>query len=324
MPNYPRNPEEDRLAALLRRVGSRPAPPEQAREEVRAAVRETWLAEVRRIRTRRRAHYAVAASLVVAAAIAWLATTPGKSDVPVATIDHLVNEVEYRSPSGDWLPLRINARIGEVALRTGHNSLLSMQTVDGNNVRVAADSLVQIADARDLTLDAGAIYVDTGSRSGATIVVTTRYGRALDLGTRFEVRVDADAWRVQVRDGAVRMVAADAQNVARAGERISIGSDGVVETSLVAKDDVSWAWTQAAAAPFDIEGATLEEYLSWVSLETGETLSFRHDIAEREAKRTILHGSINGLTPRESLSAVLSTTDFRLLESGAGTILVDK
>lgn len=324
MPEYPRKPEEDRLAALLRRVGSRPSPPAHIREEVRAAVRETWFAEVRRKRATRTIRYAVAASVVAAAAIAWLTITPGKSDVPVATIDHLVNEVEYRAPSGDWLPLRVNARIAGVALRTGQNSLLSMQTVDGTNVRVAAESLVQIADVHDLTLDAGAVYVDTGSQPGDTVTVTTRYGRALDLGTRFEVRVDADAWRVQVRDGAVRMVAADSQNVARAGQRVSISSDGVVEKSLVAKDDISWAWTQAAAAPFDIEGATLEEYLTWVSLETGETLSFRHDIAEREAKRTILHGSINGLTPRESLSAVLSTTDFRLLESGAGTILVDK
>ena len=56
-----------------------------------------------------------------------------------------------------------------------------------------------------------------------------------------------------------------------------------------------------------IEGATLESFLNWASGELGLTWRFADRAAERYGRTVVLHGSIEGLTPKEALEAVLPT-----------------
>ena len=53
-------------------------------------------------------------------------------------------------------------------------------------------------------------------------------------------------------------------------------------------------------------------------------VTFRSELARSAARSTILHGSIDGFQPGESLGIVLSTTDFELIEENGGSVLLGK
>ena len=59
---------------------------------------------------------------------------------------------------------------------------------------------------------------------------------------------------------------------------------------------------------FDLDGSTLLDYLIWIAREMGYELEFETPEAERIARETILHGSID-MEPLPMLSAVMATTN---------------
>ena len=96
-----------------------------------------------------------------------------------------------------------------------------------------------------------------------------------------------------------------------AGGKLSLRADGRTfhgRTPIVGE---SWAWVQHAAPPLDIEGASLETFLHWVSRETGRSWRFAEPDLQPAASEVILHGSLEGLTAEESLLIVLPGCGFR-------------
>ena len=57
-----------------------------------------------------------------------------------------------------------------------------------------------------------------------------------------------------------------------------------------------------------LEGRSLRDFLLWIAGENGWQLRYADAAVEEKASTTILHGSIQGLTPEEALSAVLPTS----------------
>ena len=167
-----------------------------------------------------------------------------------------------------------------------------------------------------------------------SIRVSTPFGNAQDIGTQFEVKVTPLTWRVQVRDGAVKMVDGTDQFLIAAGERIEISqniatSKNAIKKSKVDSHDESWSWTQSISTPFKLEGETLEHYLNWVSRETGDEIRYSSEKVKSDARSTKLHGSLLhpaliGLTPIESVPKILVATDFIANLSTHGVIFVDK
>ena len=69
------------------------------------------------------------------------------------------------------------------------------------------------------------------------------------------------------------------------------------------------------AAPLEIDGRTLAEFLRWYSRETGRPVTISAGLASLEDIRPEeirLSGSILGLTPDEALVAVAASTDFEI------------
>lgn len=316
--------EEKQIADILKRTGARPAPPDDVAAQVKAEVREVWRQEVEQVRRRSAARrwYALAASIVGAVALGWLVLQPNPAPATAMSVVRVVNDVQYLD-GGTWRALHDGDALARPAtLRTSENGLVALRTQAGADIRVASSSDLAF-DADAVTLEHGAVYVDTGAAPQA-VSIRTPFGVARDIGTRFEVRVEPTQWRVQVRDGSVVVDDDDVRETAGAGRRLVIDADNLVERTEVSSWDESWLWTQRAAGTLEIEGASLHDYLDWVGRETGRQVSYADSIIEREAKRTILHGSIDGLTPRESLSSVLATTDYRLAESNSGVIMIDR
>ncbi|XOV88109.1 MAG: FecR domain-containing protein [Pseudomonadota bacterium] len=316
--------DEDNIRELLQKVGARPAPPADVEARIKEKVAAAWREEVKRRQQRTWTRYALAASVVMALTLTWMVVPTGQEMVPIAEVAHIVGNAEVQDADGNWQLLVPGTRLGTQSLRTGADSFVALATEGGLSLRIADNSEVQLASDNCVSLVKGALYADTANRKGNEITVNTPFGQARDIGTRFEVRLSDDSWHVQVRDGVVEVKDDGILEHTGAGDRLTISRTNLVAKETVSSDDPSWQWAAVAAVPFRIEGASLHDYLGWVAHETGARLNFASDSVEAQAKRTILHGSINGLSPQDSLTAVLATTNFQASSVTAGVLMIER
>ena len=83
-----------------------------------------------------------------------------------------------------------------------------------------------------------------------------------------------------------------------------------------------WLWILEAAPPIEIEGRSLASYLEWVARETGWRIRYADRDLERSAETILLHGTIEGLRPDESLGVILEGSGlYHLTEDGAVLIV---
>jgi ferric-dicitrate binding protein FerR (iron transport regulator) len=162
-------------------------------------------------------------------------------------------------------------------------------------------------DARTIQLERGGIYLDSGASTPGTITIGTASGTVRDIGTRFEVRAGDRDLRIRVRDGAVQLERAGRIHRAPKGTELLARADGTMSTRTVDPFAADWAWTTEAAPPFIVENATLEAFLQWAAREGGWTIEWSDALRQR-ARTTILHGSIDGMTPADALKALLRTS----------------
>ena len=113
--------------------------------------------------------------------------------------------------------------------------------------------------------------------------------------------------RVRVRDGIVRVTTTrGAENAERGVELVAAERwrDHAREAPVTGEE---WDWVTLAAAPFDLDGKTLADFLAWVTREGGWDIRFQTDALARSASTIVISGSVDGLTPEQALRAVLAT-----------------
>jgi ferric-dicitrate binding protein FerR (iron transport regulator) len=198
-----------------------------------------------------------------------------------------------------------------------------MTLTSGVRLRLDASSTARIDSATDVTLDRGAVYVDSAdanpAKPGASpITIHTPAGLVRDIGTQFEVRLSGAGIRIRVRDGQVHFTHTNGVDAsARAGEELvstPTGSDRSFERRSIAVTGKQWAWAERAGPPFSVDGKKLGAFLDWVSREGAWTVTFA-DVTYADAARAIVvHGrpdQLRGLTPAEALAVVLPTCGLR-------------
>jgi ferric-dicitrate binding protein FerR (iron transport regulator) len=190
-------------------------------------------------------------------------------------------------------------------VRTNGESRATVTLVDGGELRIDANTVATLVDARTIQLDRGAIYLDSGASTPGSFTVRTASGIVRDIGTRFEVRAGRDL-RIRVRDGAVQLERAGRIDRAPKGTELVAAAGGTVATRPFDPFAADWAWTTAAAPPFVVENGTLEAFLQWAAREGGWTIEWSEALRQR-ARTTILHGAIDGMTPAEALDSILPT-----------------
>jgi ferric-dicitrate binding protein FerR (iron transport regulator) len=298
--------DDESIESLLRHVGARDEPSAAVMNEVQQALHAQWremLAE--RSQRRRRFAYGLAASvaivvMVAAVAMQWLA--PDRS--PVATIARIEGS----------LPMQVGQRLSAGAtLQTDAGSRLALAFDNGLSVRIDTGSTVELAAADRLVLKTGAVYVDSapGSARETALGIQTRAGLVSHLGTQYQVRQDARAVVISIREGRVQIDGSQGASHGSAGEVLSILDSGAIQRTSIAPHDASWRWAIAAAPTFDIDNRPLSDFLDWVGRETGKRIVYASPRALQAAQGVVLRGSIGGLDPESALTAVLSTTDLR-------------
>jgi len=299
----------DAIDRLIREAGRRPPIPPDDLSDITATARTAWrhATAARRARGPHRRWYTLAASLLLAllASSWWLATRTSSVLEPIATVELQTgrNQVAVGDKLSIGTTLTTEEREGERPAR------LALRMVSGQSVRVDSGSRVLLLSESRLRLERGAMYLDSGSTAagGPVLEILTPVGSAHEIGTQFEVRVlqPGDTVRVRVREGTVSLQGDGGAHAVVRGEEIVLQSDGSVARRTVAPDGPEWEWVLAAAPALDIEGRSLATYLEWLARETGWRIEYADAALERSADTILLHGTIEGLRPEESVGVIL-------------------
>jgi hypothetical protein len=113
--------------------------------------------------------------------------------------------------------------------------------------------------------------------------------------------------RVRVRDGVVRLTTTRGAENAGRGSELVASESGEIARAKAPITGEDWDWVTLAAAPFDLDGKTLADFLAWVTREGGWELRFETEALARSASTIVISGSVDGLTPPQALRAVLAT-----------------
>jgi hypothetical protein len=206
-------------------------------------------------------------------------------------------------------------------IRTGSGSRAALWLSDQRSLRLDSGTNLRLDSEASLSLDSGAVYVDSRGDAQTGIEVRTAFGTATDIGTQFEVRLEQETLDVKVREGLVSLARDDQDYQITQGITLSVDANGIVSTGTITPYDPAWSWAQEIAPPFDIEGRTVMAFLDWVSSETGLSIRFADTEVEQLVATTILHGSIEGLTPASAPAVILPSARLYVNEE-PGALLV--
>jgi ferric-dicitrate binding protein FerR (iron transport regulator) len=310
--------------SLVRLSGTRPSPSPEATAAARAHVHAAWRAGV--ARRRFRAGLVLAAAGLAAMAmgyVTWRGTSRAPDSVTappavlVARLDAAPGLVEWESPSG-WTRLTSGDSLPAGGrLRTGPTGA-GLRVADGRSVRLAGHSRLRWETADRLSLEAGAVYVDSGRReaSSSSFEVATAWGRVRESGTQFEVRLEAAGLRVRVREGRASVLRGngeagsptdDAREDVASGTELRIDERGAVRRTI-ATHGREWSWALALCPDYAMDGRVLDDVARWAAREAGWELRYTDAESRRRAEAAVLHGSIGGLTAEEAVAAAIPST----------------
>jgi ferric-dicitrate binding protein FerR (iron transport regulator) len=317
MTGFDKLPPDDADEARILREGLRTNPlSEEALRRIRAATEAEWRASVG-VRRRRWAPMGIAASVLgiaLAVGLSVLGSFGSAGDGEV--LAHLVRSerpgmAQVRTFRSDSAVEVGESLLSQRTYEARGPSLLSLQA--GGNLRIAAGSRIEVVSKDTLRLAAGQVYVDIppGMHAGSAFVVTTAAGEFRHVGTQFALTVAKGETRLRVREGMVRWVKADGESSVAAGSEIRISRDGEVSHRAITPSDGAWDWVSSITPDFEVENRPLQDFLAWVARESGRELVLA-DEATREQVATIrMHGSVDGLSPLQALSAVMAATSLR-------------
>lgn len=311
-----RDHEEDAMS-LVRLAGPRPSPSTQQAAAARAHVHAAWRAGIRR--RRNRTALLVAAAVVVAAGLALLleretrrepqvAQVPAGSAV-VARLEVAAGAVDREGASG-WVPLRVGESLAAGSLiRTGTEGA-GFSVERGRSVRMGPQSRLRWVAMDRLALEAGAVYVDSGGPAAgpSPFEVHTVWGALRENGTQFEIRLEPAALRVRVREGRVALFGRGPTLDVASGIELRVNGAGIGRRTIPSHGP-EWSWAIALAPAFEMEGRALHALLVRTSREAGWELHYTDGETRRRSEAAQLHGSIRGLSPEETVRAVLPSTD---------------
>lgn len=320
----------DMVERLLHAAGPGPEIPVDGADRVKDLIRPAWRSEVEaRARQRTRlwlGGLAAAAALLIA--VVYLpslrpeAPGPPQTTITVAVVDGVL---EVTPPGANVEFLTADVAGTEIQpgslIRTRPGNRATLWLNARRSLRVDAGTELRLDSGASLSLDSGAVYIDTQNGGGSAVEVRTALGTATDIGTQFEVRLGDGTLDVTVREGLVSLSRHGEEIRITQGVALSIDAGGEVRTGAVTAHDPMWTWTQEIAPTFEIEGRSVLAFLNWVSSETGLSIGFESAEVEQLAATTILHGSVEGLSPSQSPFVVLPSARLTVSEE-VGVLLV--
>ena len=159
------------------------------------------------------------------------------SPTPVARLALATGKVMFCCP-GDagWSPMPTGGEVPPgTRVRTGPDVRCEFQTADGSEVRLNADTEVQIQSPRRVEVAGGQVW---SSVAKAPQPFEAQAGGAVftALGTQFDLRAQAQAAVLTVVEGSVRVRAGSNQDVLNAGQQLEVSADGRLGDKTAVRD----------------------------------------------------------------------------------------
>ena len=276
---------------------------------IRASVESEWRQSIRPQRSAWRPALAVVAVALVAGITA--VTVAGRWQSPVAVVatysGGVPGSLQAAALGKDPQPLQSGAPLAEGTLVDARQNG-ELRWMRGGQLRLKAGTRIRIVNTREIELQSGSLYVSMAApHAPDTLTVRTRFGTVEHIGTQFMMTMGNDALDIGVREGSVRL-SGSASAALAAGEALRVDRAGTLTRRATGADDPSWNWVGAPLYAFDADGQTVLSLLQWVALEKGRPVAFADPGARALAERTILRGSVQGLTVDQSLDVMLATT----------------
>lgn len=330
--------EERTVGSLLQRAGHRPDFPAEDLLQIKEAAKAEWLRHLAEkkdsVQPRQGGSkwvwsLAAAAMVLLALGVAWRwsgpTVSPGSAAVAQVQFVEGAASLFLASDGAEpqKLPLTNDSQIPPGSIletppaTESKGSLVALKLTSGASLRLAAGSRLVAQGPSTVALERGLLYFDEDptSNGGPVVEIETPYGTVRHLGTQFEVKLSEQQGgqepnlRVRVREGLVEVDFQGTSHRAEKGVELAVFADGSTQRQKVLPHGPQWQWVQDSAPALEIEGTSAFDYLRWVSRETGLELSFASSDLETTSMDTILHGSIQGLQPRQSLTVVLPGCD---------------
>ncbi|WP_269791075.1 FecR domain-containing protein [Stenotrophomonas sp. Iso1] len=143
---------------------------------------------------------------------------------------------QYPRVRHEWL-----ARTAEYRTATGE--IRATGLADGSRIWLAPGSALDVdysAALRCLRLHEGEIHVQTAADTRRDFVIDTTIARLRALGTRFNVRLQAQALQLAVLEGAVEVRAGGSVSVLEAGQRLRVDAAGISTPELADPGTDAW------------------------------------------------------------------------------------
>ncbi len=286
-----------------------------------------------RSKTRSKTVWLLAAAVLAVLALGWWSArlAPVPESVVVATV--IAVDGSGTTVDGRSLVLGDQVRAGETLVVAPSASTAGLRLPSGHSLRLLPGTRLALASATRLELAVGRIYLSSnapGERDDSLqrVDVVTRAGVVTEIGTQFEVEVpqardlsgtQTPQLLVRVREGAVEIQLAATVNDAapvsvRAGAEVAVDQQGRFLHREISTYGDEWTWILDTAPPFELDGRTVAELLSWFARETGRQLVYS-TTAVSEAAQERFEGA-GSATPEVALEILRGANFEAVLEGG--------
>jgi len=320
------------FSSLLGQASPRQKAPEAEEREIRRAVHREWRSVTGKRRARHRLiSLAVAAVLVLAVTtlinVSRLAETSMEFQ-QLAKIERRSGEIIVLDAATDtWRQLALgeDAISAGQTIETGSGARMAVSWNAGGLLRVDENTRVALTANDQVQLVSGRLHYDSQSLYSnqqplINLLIETPYGTVRHMGTQFMTDLTDGALSVSVREGEVAISGDGMETLALAGEQVIISESGIEVRQTISPYADEWKWAQEIAPPYELDGRSMDEFLQWISRESGYHIEYESESARSLAEETILHGKID-LPPMQALEVMLRTSDL-VYELHGGVILV--
>jgi hypothetical protein len=153
--------------------------------------------------------------------------TPPARPAPVAHLALATGKVMFCCPGDSgWSPMPTGGEVPPgTRVRTGPDVRCEFQTADGSEVRLNADTEVQIKSPRQFDVAGGQVW-STVAKAEQPFEAQAGGAVFTALGTQFDLRAQAQAAVLTVVEGSVRVRAGSSQDVLNAGQQLTVEAGG--------------------------------------------------------------------------------------------------
>ena len=305
------HPDSERsIERLIKLAGARDMPSSEGTERARVAAQKSWarMLEQRELRLPRASRFKAILGFAIAAGIAalglftWIQRPAPAAPDLVARVATLAGDARLEGARGETLARLLLPVHAGTTLSTGEGRV-ALTFGDSLSLRVDRQTRLRFDGREQVTLLAGAIYVDSGGINAVPALrIGTPAGAVRHVGTQFQVRVTGETTLVRVREGRVLLTGATgAPTDIAAGDELRVSGKNLQWQRGLPSFGEDWEWSARIAPALEIENRPLAEFITWMAREHGWQVRYVDETLQPRAFDIRLHGSLE----REDSTAML-------------------